>query len=77
MNPKGAETVLQTYRNGNEDPELPILEWEVRAANSRMPNNKTPGTDNILGELLKATAEEITQVMQQYIIYRKMARTVE
>ena len=79
VNPQGDETVMQTYRKGNGDPE-PFAEWEVRAAISRIPTTNHLALKHSTRATLSNSRRNYTVYdigMQQYIMYRKMARTVD
>jgi len=45
------------------DKDPPILKDEVIAAIEKLKNNKSPGTDNITAELLKAGGEPVINIL--------------
>ena len=57
----GDERVTQHPEYFNIEDEPPILEAEVRHAIQRLPSNKSPGGDNIPGEIIKVCKDEMVK----------------
>src|SRR6218665_2380638 len=56
---------LGTITPPREDEDMDILEEEVRKAVQRLKNNKSPGNDGVVGEMIKYGGEPVVREMHQ------------